>query len=272
MARVNPDLMTAFREKAGITRQAIEARRDRLRRLVPMPSDMATYVAAHRAGVDISKHLDEQTVRLVGEYDERVYVKEGRGAAAAMVAPASGPRRAARARSKRGGPRSIYPNLTVHEGALSEAQLNNAFRMAEVYPLLYAFENSVREFVDGHLAAAYGKNWWDREKLVARPIRDVVRRNQRAKGSERWVLRPNVHPIYMTELGHLADIITSEDGWKVFKKLLIRQSWVQEHVRAFEQPRNVVAHMNPLAVSNIRGLEIRAREWFDQIKGHTPPR
>jgi hypothetical protein len=72
----------------------------------------------------------------------------------------------------------------MHEGALSDGQVKNARRMAErVYPLLYAFENSVREFVNGHLQAAYGRNWWDREKLVAKTVRDVVKRNQRAKGA-----------------------------------------------------------------------------------------
>jgi hypothetical protein len=74
----------------------------------------------------------------------------------------------------------------------------------------------------------------------------------------------------MSEPGHLADIIVSQDGWEVFKKHFPRQAWVTEHVRSFEQPRNVVAHMNPLQPSNIRGLETRAQEWFDQIKGHAP--
>jgi hypothetical protein len=66
-------------------------------------------------------------------------------------------------------------------GALSEQQFSNAERMAGiVYPLLYVFENSAREFVAGHLEAAYRK---------------VVERNRKASGQERWVKRKNVHPI-----------------------------------------------------------------------------
>lgn len=269
MARTNSAVMAAFRAKAGLTRQGVVDRRNRLRKLVAMPPDMATYVAAHRAGVDISKHLEEEIVRRVGEYDERVHVKEGGGAPAVPIP--QGKNSSGRT-TKRPADELAYPNFTVHKGSLSEAQMKNARRMAErVYPLLYVFENSVREFVNGHLNAAYGKNWWDRGKLVPRPARDAVNRNQRAKGSERWVIRQNAHPIYMTELGHLADIMISEDGWKVFKAHFPRQPWVTEHVKAFEQPRNVVAHMNPLQATNIRGLETRAQEWFDQIKGHAPP-
>ena len=269
MARTNSAVMAAFRKKAALSRQGVVARRNRLRKLVPMPPDMATYVAAHRAGVDISRHLDEETVRKVGEYDERVHVKEGGGAAVAVTPPKSSP--AGRKTGKAASGAVVFPNFRVHEGGLSDAQLKNAQKMAEqVYPLLYAFENSVREFVHEHLKAKYGKDWWDREKLVPRSVRDVVSRNQRAKGSERWVIRANAHPIYLTEVGHLGDIMTSEEGWKVFKEHFPRQSWVTEHVKAFEQPRNVVAHMNPLQATNIRGLETRAQEWFDQIRDRGP--
>ena len=125
--------------------------------------------------------------------------------------------------------------------------------------------------MDGHLTQAHGKDWWDRPKLVGKGPRDALTRNKGAEGRNRWVERKNQRPIYYTELGHLADIITSEDGWKVFKPILDDQAWVKSHVRAFELPRNVVAHMNPLLEKNVKGLEVRAQEWFDQIKDHPPP-
>jgi hypothetical protein len=259
--------MAALRDKEGITNQAIAQRRARLTKQVPAPTDIATYAVAHRATVNIARFLPEDVVSRVAEYEGRLHQKEA-------SAPVPQARKAAQATTKKTEPREVkFENFKVPPGTLSEKQLANAEKMArEVYPLLYAVENSMREFVNAHLTGAFGKGWWDREKIVSRPMRDVVKRNKAARGQDRWVLTGNVHPIYLIELGHLSDIITSEEGWPVFRKLLPRQSWVTELVKAMEQPRNVVAHMNPLQRQNINGLVTRAQEWFDQIKDHPPPK
>jgi hypothetical protein len=259
--------MAEFREKAGISSQAIAQRRDKLARLVPMDTDMATYVAAHRAGVKLAKHLDADTVRKVAEYDQLVHAKEsGVGPVAAATQATV---------HKRGGKVATevqFANFKAPPGTLSTQQLKNAARMAEkVYPLLYAFENSVREFVNGHLTDKYGMKWWDRTGLVGKSARDVVERNKKATGKNRWVLRKTAHPVYSTNLGHLGSIITSTDGWKVFGPMFPSQAWVTAHFETFEQLRNVVAHMNPLQAQNIKALETRAQEWFDQIKDHPTP-
>jgi len=258
--------MADFRQKAGISSQAIAQRRDKLARLVPMDTDMATYVAAHRAGVKLAKHLDADTVRKVAEYDQLVHAKEpGRG-------PVAAPPPAKVDTKGKAATEVQFANFKAPPGTLSARQLKNAARMAEkVYPLLYAFENSVREFVNGHLTDKYGKKWWNRTGLVSKNARETVERNKTATGKNRWVLRTTAHPVYSTNLGHLGSIITSTDGWKVFDPMFPSQAWVTEHFETFEQLRNVVAHMNPLQAQNLKALETRAQEWFDQIKDHPPP-
>ncbi|MGH3052601.1 MAG: hypothetical protein ACRDM8_06530 [Gaiellaceae bacterium] len=37
-----------------------------------------------------------------------------------------------------------------------------------------AFENSAREFIDGHLTLAYGPDWWDDPKIVSRDVRKTA--------------------------------------------------------------------------------------------------
>lgn len=259
--------MAAFREEAAITNRAIKKRRDKILDLVQMPVDIATYVAAQQAGVPLNKYLDEPTLRSVAEYG-------GMYRSASSEGQAPVPPLAPKPSGKPKAPQELkLPNVTVPAGTLSERTQSDAFRMAQrVYPLLYVFENSVREFVDGHLTATHGKDWWEREKLVGKGPRDALKRNREAQDRNRWVERKNQRPVYYTELGHLADIITSEDGWKVFKPIFGDQSWIKSHVRAFELPRNIVAHMNVLLEKNIKGLEVRAQEWFDQIKDHVPPK
>ena len=73
----------------------------------------------------------------------------------------------------------------------------------KVYPLLYAFENSVREFIDGHLTAAYGKDWYDEPKLVYTDVRKTVERNRKADDENRTHSARNARPIYYTTFGEL---------------------------------------------------------------------
>lgn len=261
--------MDAFRRKAGIKNRAIQQRSKAIRSLVTMPGHIATYVAAHRAGVPLEKYLDDSDLlRQVAEYDQLVYAKEQAAGAAVVAAPSKDTPRKAEAKT---ATEVRFPNFKVPPGTLSGAQVKNAQKMAtEVYPLLYAFENSVREFVHGHLTAAYGKDWWDRAHLVKSEIRKKVEIVRRAEGADRWVERKTAHPIYYIMLGDLATIMLSNDGWKVFKPIFNRQGWVEDRVASVEVPRNVVAHMNPLLAKNIKGLEVRAQEWFDQIKDHLP--
>jgi Swt1-like HEPN len=267
VARADPKVVAAFKEKAGITDRAVRFRRDKLLELVPGQIDTATNAAAHQAGVKLDKLISPEKVQDAAQYLRLLQQAGAPSPAAPQVA--STPKRTAK-----GKVRDDFklPNVTVPPGTLSARAVADAKRMAErAYPVLYVFENSVREFVDGHLRAEYGKDWWDRPKLVAKGPRESYERNKRAQGNNRWVERKNAHPIYYTELGHLADIVTSEDGWKVFKPILNDQAWVRQHVRAFEVPRNIVSHMNPVINNTIKGLEVRAQEWFDQIKDHPPP-
>lgn len=269
MARTNSAVMAEFRSKAGIGNRAIKKRRDKLlENGVPMPSDIATYVAAYEAGVNLGKHLDADTLRTVAEHVQLVRTTNSPAPQPTVAQP---PAKRGRRRDRPQEEVQLR-NVTVPPGCLSAQALTGAKRMAErVYPLLYVFENSVREFVDGHLTAKYGKDWWDRPKLVSSGPRAAYQKNKGAQGKNRWVERKATRPIYYTELGHLTDIITSQDGWAVFKSIFHDQSWVREHVRSIEVPRNVVAHMNPLLEKNIKGLEVRAQEWFDQIRDHPLP-
>src|SRR4051794_9414903 len=130
--------MAAFRKKEGITNQAIGLRSRKIRKAVPMPPEVATYVAAFEAGVDLTKHLLADEMRNVAEHHQMVQAARGgsSGAAAPKVPVTKGRAASPRAEFK-------LPNVTIPAGTLSEAKKSDALRMAQrVYQLLYVFENS----------------------------------------------------------------------------------------------------------------------------------
>ncbi len=142
--------------------------------------------------------------------------------------------------------------------------------MSEVYPILYAFENSVREFVDSHLAKNLGKDWYDDPKVVSPRIRQTIERNKAAEQRHRYHSRRNARFIYYTDINNLASIMMSEKGWPVFKSMFPSDKWVPSVIEKIEVSRNVVAHMNPLQKKDIDRVRMNFEDWLDQIKGHEP--
>jgi Swt1-like HEPN len=260
----NRELLAALRAKLGdVSRQAIQARRERIQRVVPMPSDIATYIVAHREGIRLNKYLDGETLASVATWEGQLAAKED--SRKTRRAPTEPRARATVIREAKLG------KTTVPSGALSQKHIADADRMAHVYPILYVFENSVREFVDGHLTKTYGTDWWEEDKLVPRDVRRTVEIARNAEAVNRAHTSRKARPIYYTTLGDLVSIVVSEKGARVFKKPMFpRSTWFPELVQSSEVTRNIVAHMNPLQARDIRRLEDSLGVWLDQIKGYEP--
>jgi len=237
-----------------------------------MPDDIALYIAGQRAGVPIHRWVkDSALLAQVASFDASVAAKEGPSRASTSPSQSS-----STARPAKNGGRSgdfVLDKIKIPADVLSNRHRRDAEQMAtKVYPLLYAFENSVREFIDGHLTTAYGENWYDEPKLVNTDVRRTVERNRRADAENRTHSARNARPIYYTTFGELVAIVQSEKGAKVFKRPLFpRPTWFPELVKASEHTRNIVAHMNPLKAQDLRRLEVNFQDWLNQIKGHLPP-
>lgn len=266
MAQTNRQVLAALREKlGGVSNQAISQRRERVQTQVAMPTDIATYIVAQSEGVRIERHLDADTLQTVADFQGRLAAKGG----GATASPAA--RVTTRGRQKSETVKELrVGDVKIPKNALSQKHMDDAERMALVYPLLYAFENSMREFIDGHLTDAYGDKWWDDPKIVNTTIRKRVERNRNSEKRHRYHSRRTERFIYYTDIGDLPDIATSQNGWKVFKSLLPSDKWLYGRVEVIEASRNVVAHMNPLQKRDIDRIRLNFEDWLDQIKDNQP--
>jgi hypothetical protein len=266
----NKELLAALRQKLGdVSPQAISQRRMKIKRLVDMPTDVATYIVAHRERLRISKWLGPEKLREVAEFEEKLMAKER-----VVEQPASGTRRPSRGAAQ---PAKVTRNTTIGgkvkipSGALNPTHVAEARRMAETYPLLYVFENSVREFLDGHLRAAFGDDWHLDTKIVNTDTRRRVERNKAAEDATRYHSRRNERFIYYTDITDLPLIVESTNGWKVFKKDLPSTTWLKSIIERIEPSRHVVAHMNPIRPRDTRRIEDALADWLDQTKDRQPP-
>ncbi|MEX1046854.1 MAG: Swt1 family HEPN domain-containing protein [Actinomycetota bacterium] len=270
--KTSPEVMAALRQalagkgKHPVSPQAVQQRRKRLQQLVPMPLDVATYVIAQRFGVPLHKFLDADVLDQVAAAEQRLAVKES---AASSVVPHTG--HDARERASTVTVREVHlDKIKIPEAALSPARLAEVERMGATYPILYAFENSVREFIDGHLTASVGKDWWNDSKVVSRDVRNTVECNTVAEGRNRYHSSRKAGPIYYTNIGDLASIAGSEKAWPIFKRLFPSDKWFPALIETIEASRNVVAHMNPLQKRDVDRLKLNFQDWLAQIKGNEP--
>ena len=157
-------------------------------------------------------------------------------------------------------------------GTLSTRHVADAEKMAmTAYPVIYVFENAVREFLDGHLSAAYGASWFGDPDIVSTGIRETVERNRQAEAKARYHSQRNARAIYYTNLDQLSSIVKTKKGIRVFQGIFPRDTWFPELVGRFEVSRNIVAHMNPLTKRDISRLQDGLQEWLDQTGSYPAP-
>lgn len=152
--------------------------------------------------------------------------------------------------------------LRVQDPLLSDKILREAGEMAKVYPIIYTFENSVRNVISLVLTKKYGENWWDTQ--VKPKMRQKVKERMDKESANRWHGKRGSAPIFYTDISYLLAII--RDNWTDFVSLFPSQSWIESRISDIEMSRNIVAHNNPLAKRDVQRITVYFEDWIDQLK------
>lgn len=135
--------------------------------------------------------------------------------------------------------------------------------MSEVYVLIHSLENSARNFIRSRLENAHGQNWWDQVKTrdMEKKVQDRIKEEQRNK----WHQPRGRHPLNYTDFGDLKDLICN--NWAYFKDTFPDQHWLVSRLTDLEKSRNVVAHNNTLADTEIGRIKLYFGDWCRQLSG-----
>ena len=130
----NRDLRRALLDKLGVTPQALSQRAKRLKKKMPMKTEEAVYVIAHKEGIPIDKYLDAETLRRIQDIIAKLAsIEEG---------AASYPSRQ-KDKGKKSQIVEIPGKIRISVPNLPEKKLKDAGEMAKVYPHLYVLELSL---------------------------------------------------------------------------------------------------------------------------------
>lgn len=144
-----------------------------------------------------------------------------------------------------------------------EADVALAKQMSEVYVLFHSLENSARNLIRSRLEAAHGDKWWDQVKThdMEKKVRDRLKEEERNK----WHQPRGRHPLNYLDFGDLKDLVCN--NWPYFKNVFPDQHWVVARLTELEKSRNVVAHNNVLADTEISRLLLYFSDWCRQVRG-----
>lgn len=249
----NQELQKALLKKLNVTRQRLSQRAQAMKRVLPMTTEQAVYVIAHEEGLDITRYLSGEETAEVRQL-------------VSCLGPAA-PKERQDTAAPRGHARPVRVTISVSPAALgviASAHANEAKMMAErVYPMLYLFENSLRDLIERVLRAAYGDEWW--AEAVPKKVRDTAERHKTSEDKNAWHERRGRRDVEYVYLAQLWDIIKHQ--WQHFADLFPNQAWIEALVtNDMSVSRNVIAHMNPLGNDDVRNIEAAFNKWARQLK------
>jgi hypothetical protein len=254
----NRQLKDDLLARLNVTERRLGQLAQERKRQLPMGTEQAVYTIAHEHGVDVSKYLSHEEVgevrRLVAD------LRAGRGPAPAVTIMRT--RKTPRAREDvkvkvGGGGFEAIP-------ALKKSHAEDAKRMSErVYPMLYLFENSVRDLIEAVLRDNHGKDWWT--KAVPARVRETAAKHKADEARDAWHSKRGQREIDYILLNELWAIINHR--WSDFSHLFPGKAWVESLItNDMNVSRRVIAHMNPLGAEDVRNIEAAFSKWRRQLQ------
>jgi hypothetical protein len=159
----------------------------------------------------------------------------------------------------------VPPAATVPANVpfFTQADVSLGKEMSDTYVLIHCLENSARNFVRSRLENAHGATWWDQVKTrdMEKKVQDRIREEQK----NRWHQPRGRHPLNYLDFGDLKDLICN--NWTYFKNAFPDQHWVVARLSELEKSRNVVAHNNILADTEIGRIRLYFGDWCRQLTG-----
>lgn len=251
---IKQEIIHELMKRLGLSRIGVYKRIEKTQNdLKIMDLEVAAYCLAFQNGIKIKRYnIDENTLKKVED---------------ALRSQNSTSNPKPKKKSTKIGEQNIIMqiggNLKLDHPILPKKMVTEAKKMADIYPIIYVFENSVRRLIQHIMELKYGDDWWEKASIPSKVKEKVkIRRNDEDKN--KWHSKRGSHEIFYTDIEELTSII--ENNWNEFVAFLPKQHWVKTMIEIIGTSRNVVAHNNPLSDDDIDALKVHFKQWTKQIK------
>lgn len=219
-----------------------------------MTTREAVCVIAQREGIILDKYVDEETVHRVRTLYQQ------------LTPTTLQPTKKQQQKIQQAVPKlrviKIGKDIQVEDPILKQKIIDEAREMADVYPLIYVLENSIREVIDKIMTTKYGDDWWSTQAPLE--LRKDVSKRMEDDQKHSWHQRRGARPIDYLDLNDLPRLMNKIEK-VVVPGIIPSIEWFRQLVVAAYKSRCVVCHMNPLDRDNIQAVQVRFNEWQKQI-------
>jgi hypothetical protein len=143
---------------------------------------------------------------------------------------------------------------------VDESILNVARKMAIVFTTIFAFENTVRDFISKKLIEELKEEYWT--KGVPEKIRKKAEARKAEEDKIKWHNQRGDNLINFTDFGDFISIF--HQNWVMFEPHLTSIEWVSHIFRTLERSRNVIMHSGVLSQTDIERVGTMIRDWYNQ--------
>ncbi len=256
MAKINPVLLAEIIKASGKSKRTIYQKIHDAENKYVIDESISALLVAWEHKININKLASFEELKVLRETTQsQLYNKPS----TETINPSNPPKR-----NKRQKAISV-PQGVESDSFLTLSDISNSSENAQIYPIMYLFENSLRKFISTFMELDYGENWWI-DKIVKEKIkmaRDVeIRRN--AEKIAPWHSKRNADSIYYTDITDLENILNTYQSSGQFNIALGKNTarvlvWIQD----FEKTRNILAHNNLVSKRDRDRLKIYAHDWHD---------
>lgn len=253
----NSMLRQALLNKLSITPQGLSLRIQKLKKIHSITTEDATYVIAQQNGIILDKYLEKMIVDRI-----RILLRDISTGSQSTYHDQKTPKKEITKKENR---REIIISKEFKETdpILPAKKLLEAKEMAALYPLLYVFENSVREVIDKVISQCHGDIWY--EKGLTASLEKTIKDRMDNEKKNSWHQRRGSRPIDYVDLNQLKPLVSKYESLFV-PSIIPSLEWFSQLIDEMYQSRCVLCHMNPLHKDNISSVTLRYKQWQKQIR------
>lgn len=144
---------------------------------------------------------------------------------------------------------------------LDSADIENAYKMGQLYVAIHCLENSVRCLVRNVLSKTLGDNWWD--KVASDPMKRKLTDRKSREAKNRWLSSRGADKLNYMDWSDLVTLIRKSH--KDFEKLIPDIKFIELRLEELENLRNTIAHSGVLPDEELARVELALKDWCKQV-------
>ena len=144
---------------------------------------------------------------------------------------------------------------------LTDTDIQNAYKMGQVYVVIHCIENSVRNLIRKVLKDSLGEQWW--AKAASSEMKQKVTNRKNREAKNKWLSSRGADELNYVDWIDIVTLIRKFP--KEFETSIGNTKFAELRLEELENLRNTIAHNGVLPDNEIARVELYFGDWCKQV-------